>query len=62
MVFRAGPHAANFPAMYIVRKSNNTTWLTRKNSDGTERPIPSTSEIAPFASPTTFATDLVTAR
>ena len=63
VVFRAGPHAESFPARYVVRKGNNTAWLTKKHSDGSGRTIPvSTSQIAPFASPTTVASDLVTAR
>ena len=48
MVFRAGPHIASFPAMYVVR--NNTARLTEENSDRSERTIvASTSQIAPSA-------------
>ena len=57
VIFRAGPHAASFPARYVVRKGDNTAWLTKENSDGSERSI-----LAPFACPTTVAPDLVTAR
>ena len=63
VVFRAGPHAASFPARYVVRKGNNTAWLTNEDSDGSDRTIlASTRQIAPFACPTTVAPDLVTAR
>ena len=63
VVFRAGPHAAYFPARYVVRKGNNTAWLTKEDSDESERTIlASTSQIAPFACPTTVAPDLATAR
>ena len=62
-VFRAGPHATSFPARYVVRKGNSIAWLTEENSDGPERTnLASTSQIAPFACPTTVAPDLVTAR
>ena len=62
VVFRAGPHTESFPARYVVRKGNNTAWLTKEDSDGSERTIlAGTSQIAPFASPTTAAPDLVTA-
>ena len=63
VVFRAGPHTESFPARCVVRKGNNTAWLTKEDSDGSERTIlASTSQIAPFASPTTAALDLVTAK
>ena len=63
VVFRAAPHAESFPAMYVVRKGNNTAWLTQENSDGPERTIlASTNQIAPFASQITDAPDIVTAR
>ena len=63
VVFRAGPHTESFPAKYVVRKGNNTAWLTKEDSDGSERTIlAGTSQIAPFASPTTAAPDLVTAK
>ena len=63
VVFRAGPHTDSFPARYVVRKGNNTAWLTKEVSDGSERTIlASTSHIAPFASPTTAAPDLETAK
>ena len=63
VVFRAAPDAASFAARYVVRKGNNTAWLTEEGSDGSERTIlASTSRIAPFACPTTVAPDLVTAR
>ena len=63
VVFRAGPHTKSFPARYVVRKGNNTAWLTKEDSDGSERTIlASTSQIAPFASPTTAAPDPVTAK
>ena len=63
VVFRAGPHTESFPARYVVRKGNNTAWFTKEDSDGSERTIlASTSQIAPFASPTTAAPDLVTAK
>ena len=62
-VFRAGPHAASFPARYVVRKGNKTAWLTKEDSDGSERTIlASSSQTAPFACPTTVAPDLVMAR
>ena len=61
--FHAGPHAAFFPARYVVRKGNNTTWLTIEDSDKAERTIlASTSQITSFACPTTVAPVLVTAR
>ena len=60
-VFRAGPHAASFPAKYVVRYGNNTAWLTMEDTDGCERTIlASTSQVALFACPTTVAPDLVT--
>ena len=64
VVFRAGPHTESFPARYVVRKGINTAWLTKEDSDGSaERTIlASTSQIAPFASSTTAAPDLVTAK
>ena len=63
VVFRAGPHAESFPARYVVRKGNNTAWLTKEDSDGSERTIlASTSQIAPFASPTTATPNRVTAK
>ena len=63
VVFRAGPHTESFPARYVVRKGNNTAWLTKEHSDGSRRTIlASTSQIAPFGSPTTGAPDLVTAK
>ena len=63
VIFRAGPHTKSFPARYVVWKGNNTAWLTNEDSDGSERTIlASTNQIAPFASPTTAAPDLVTAK
>ena len=63
VVFRAGPHATSFPARYVVRKGNNTSCLTKEDSDGSERTIlASTSQIAPFVCSTTVAPDLVTSR
>ena len=50
VVFPAGPHAESFPARYVVRKGNNTAWLTKEDSDGSEKTIlASISQIAPFA-------------
>ena len=63
VVFCAGPHAEFFHARYVGRKGNSTAWLTKEGSDGSERTIlASPSQIAPFASPTTVAPDLVTAK
>ena len=63
VVFGAGLHSASFPARYVVRKGNNTAWLTKKDSDGSDRTIlVSTSQSAPFACPTIVAPDLVMAR
>ena len=62
VVFRAGPHAAYFPAIHSVRKGKITAWLTQKISDGFERTILTrTSQIATLARRTTVALDLVTA-
>ena len=63
VVFRSGPHTESFPARYVVRKGSNTAWLTKEDSDGSERTIlANTSQNAPLASPTTAAPDLVTAK
>ena len=49
--FRAGPHTESIPARIIMKKGNNTAWLTRKNSDGSEKTLlASFGQIAPCPS------------
>ena len=57
------PLAVSFPVLYVVRQGTNTAWITQEKSDGSKSTILATiSQIASFASPTSVAPDLVTAR